>query len=247
MQLKKLPGIRSPAGVGAALALLCLVVGCNTIDNGLDNSVSRDQHDPLNSVRNVDVRAQPGIGADAGDGRVAKTSGPWIYPGEEREPALTNSRIRGQGVQLASNDPGAIIGANGVELNFENVDIPTVAKAILGDVLGLDYVIDPRAQGTVTLVSVGPIPRGEVLKVLESALHASNAAIVNDGAIYKVVPFSEANGGGPVSVGVGEPGYGVSVVPLRYVSATTMAKLAENFLSRPGALRADAAGNVIMI
>ena len=53
-----------------------------------------------------------------------------------------------------------------------------------------------------TLVSVGPIPRGEVLKVFESALHASNAAIVNDGAIYKVVPISEANGGGPVNVGV---------------------------------------------
>ena len=112
------------------LGFALVVVGCNTIDNGLDNSVSRDQHDPLDSVRNVHDRAQPGIGADAGDGRVAKTSGPWIYPGEEREPALADTRIAARAFS-SRRTSGAIIGVNGVELNFENVDIPTVAKAIL--------------------------------------------------------------------------------------------------------------------
>jgi hypothetical protein len=37
----------------------------------------------------------------------------------------------------------------GYEINFENTPVPTVAKAILGDILGIGYTIDPRVQGTV--------------------------------------------------------------------------------------------------
>ena len=72
---------------------------------------------------------------------------------------------------------------DGVEINFDGADIQTVAKTLLGDVLKLNFVVDPHVQGNVTLASVGPIPRKDVLPAFESVLRMSNAAIVRDGVI----------------------------------------------------------------
>ena len=47
----------------------------------------------------------------------------------------------------------------GYEINFENTPVATVAKAILGDILGVGYTIDPRVQGTVSLSSGRAVPQ----------------------------------------------------------------------------------------
>jgi general secretion pathway protein D len=118
---------------------------------------------------------------------------------------------------------------------------------VLGDTLAVNFVVDPRVQGNVTLASTGPISRNDVLPVFESALRMSNVAIVREGNLLKVVPIAEATGTGAVNIGAGQPGFGVSVVPLRYTSATTIAKTAENFLSRPGAIKVDQGRNLVLI
>ncbi len=142
---------------------------------------------------------------------------------------------------------GAAVVPGGVEFNFEGADIQTVAKTLLGDTLGLSFVVDPRVQGTVTFSSVGPIARKDVLPIFESLLRMSNAAVLREGGVVKIVPLPEAAGAGAVSLGAGQPGFGVSVVPLRYASATSIARMAENFLSRPGAIRADQARNILLV
>ncbi|MFZ2139408.1 MAG: secretin N-terminal domain-containing protein, partial [Xanthobacteraceae bacterium] len=118
---------------------------------------------------------------------------------------------------------------------------------MLGDTLGINFVVDPRVQGTVTLASTGPIPRQDVLPVFESVLRMSNAAIVHEGSLIKIVPIAEATGTGSLSVGTGQPGYGVSIVPLHYTAAATVARTAENFVSRQGAIKIDQARNLLLI
>ena len=71
---------------------------------------------------------------------------------------------------------------DGVEMNFENAEIHAVAKTLLGDILQLNFVVDPRVQGTVTLSSVRPVARQDVLPAFESALRMQNAAIVHEGS-----------------------------------------------------------------
>src|ERR1700757_1090577 len=44
-----------------------------------------------------------------------------------------------------------------------------------------------------------------------------------------------------------EPGYGVSVVPLQYVSAQTILKLMDSFATRAGTVRADTTRNMLLI
>jgi general secretion pathway protein D len=134
-----------------------------------------------------------------------------------------------------------------VELNFEGAEIQNVAKTVLGDTLGISFVVDPRVQGNVTLASTGPIPRKDVLPVFESVLRMSNAAVVHEGNLVKIVPVAEASGTGAVNIGAGQAGFGVSIVPLRYTAATTIARTAENFLSRAGAIKIDQARNLLLI
>jgi general secretion pathway protein D len=93
----------------------------------------------------------------------------------------------------------------GYDLNFENAPIATVAKVILGDILGVGYTIDPRVQGTVTLASGRPVPKSELLFVLENALSLSNVALVPDLLGYRLVPAGEAIGTGQVEAVISLP------------------------------------------
>ncbi len=70
--------------------------------------------------------------------------------------------------------------AAGVEINFEGANIQAVAKTLLADTLGLNFSVDTRVQGSVTLVSAAPIPRKDLLAVFESVLRMSNAGMVRE-------------------------------------------------------------------
>ncbi|WP_333927151.1 type II secretion system secretin GspD [Bradyrhizobium sp. CCBAU 11361] len=137
----------------------------------------------------------------------------------------------------------------GYDLNFENAPVATVLKVMLGDTLGLGYTIDPREQATVSLVSARPVPRSDIVFVLESALRLSGLALVRDTGGYKVTPFGNATGAGHVDADArrSEAGYGVSVVPLQYVAAKTILKLMDSFATRAGSVRADPTRNLLLI
>src|SRR6266581_5688534 len=173
-------------------------------------------------------------------------SQPLIFPGAENDPEPQQEQNNTY-TRVASAQPGAVLVGQGVEMNFDGADIKAVAKTLLGDVLKLNVLVDPRVQGNVTLASVGAIPRKDLLSAFESALRMSNAAIVREGSLVKIVPLAEAGGNASVNMGAGQPGFGVSIVPLRYVSASTVAKTAEGFLSRPGALRVIPSRNLVLI
>jgi general secretion pathway protein D len=137
----------------------------------------------------------------------------------------------------------------GYTLNFEDTPVATVAKSVLGDILGVGYAIDPRAQGSITLSSGRPIPKRDMLFVLENALHANNLNMVRDGSGYRIVSANDGSVGAADHAGDSgaEPGYGITVIPLRYVSGATLSKLLEGFAARPGAVRTDPAGKMLII
>jgi general secretion pathway protein D len=154
------------------------------------------------------------------------------------------------GEGLAQVSPaGATASGSGYDLNFENTPVSNVAKVILGDILGVGYTIDPRVQGTVSLASGRPVPKADILFVLENALRMSNVVLMRDPAGYRLLPLGEAIGAGPIDrdASSADAGYGISVVPLRYVSAATLIKLLDSFAMKAGALRADSARNMLLI
>src|SRR5204862_1902214 len=137
---------------------------------------------------------------------------------------------------------------DGYELNFENTPVTGVAKVVLGDILQVGYLIDPRVQGTITLASGRPVPKSDLLYVLESALRMSGASLVKDKRGYVIMPANDAVGSGTVDTAArGEPGFGITVIPLQYVSATTLAKLLDSFAVKPGSVRVDPQRNIVVV
>ncbi len=206
--------------------------------------------DSVDSIRNTDLVAR----YPTETGGQALLNGaplrPQVFPGSDaRSGASGRSAGETETADLQPPTPSGGGGEDGssVEINFDNGDIQTVAKSILSDTLGYNVVVDPRIQGNVTIASSTPIARKDLLGAFESVMRMSNAAVVHEGSLMKIVPLSDAGGTGKVTLQSGQAGFGVTVVPLHYTSAATIAKMAENFLAKPGALRADTTRNLLMV
>src|SRR5215813_11054402 len=226
---------------------MVLLAACSSVQmtQGDFSSSFTSSNAITSSVTNADLSVRAPISMDDGAGNSRGPPAPMLFPGNDPDtgpPAYRDAENR----RTASTEPVALRG-DGVEMNFEGTDIASAAKTLLGDVLHLNFQIDPRVQGSVTLASVGPVRRKDVLPIFESALRMQDAAIVRDGTFIKIVPITEAAAHSSISVGAGQPGFGVSVVPLRYVSAMSAAKAAENLVARAGSIKADQARNLLLV
>jgi general secretion pathway protein D len=140
--------------------------------------------------------------------------------------------------------------AGGFALNFENTSVATVAKVVLGDILSVGYVIDPRAQGTISLSSGRPIAKKDMLFVLENALRVNNLVLLRDTLGYRIAPATDGSVGSIDTVSANgdvDAGYGLTVIPVQYVSGATLVKLMESFATRPGTVRTDPAGRLLLV
>lgn len=206
-----------------------------------DQSVESDPNDPraqsiTDRVKGLDLSPRATRNEPVDSIRSARSSTPQIFTdgGSAGEP-------RGAGAANAA-------GGEGYDLNFENAPVTTVARVILGDILGAGYTIDPRVIGTVTLASGRPISKADALFVLENALKMSNIALLHDRNGYRIVPAPDAMGSGSIDrADSTQPGYGISVVPLRYVSAQTILKLLDTFGIKANAVRADQSRNMVLV
>ena len=225
------PLSRLRSGVAGTLVILLssfLLTACILT---ADQSVEGNPKDPraqdiVDRVRSIDLA--PRQTADAGSTGVAQptSSRPAVYLSDGTTPPGSTA--------IEREDTGS---GSGYDLNFENAPVSTVAKVILGDVLGAGYTIDPRVQGTVTLASVRPVAKADALYVLENALRMSGVALVRDRTGYRLLPANEAGPGGVDRTASAEAGQGISVVPLRYVSAQTVFKLLDAFGAKATTLR----------
>ncbi|ABE61625.1 type II and III secretion system protein [Nitrobacter hamburgensis X14] len=227
--------MRGVCAIALALCIINLLTSCNVATTG---STAPGDIDVLDKVRSLDIMPRQAQGVNSAPQNVGERGRAAVFEGTEITDA---AEARPQ--PAASGSAGG-----GYDLNFENTPIPTVAKVMIGDILNEGYVIDPRVQGTISLVSVRPVPKSDIAFVLENALRLSGVALLRDNAGYRVTPRSEALGAGRVeSATATEPGYGVSVVPLQYVSAQTVMKLMDSFVTKPGSVRADATHNLLLI
>jgi type II secretory pathway component GspD/PulD (secretin) len=122
--------------------------------------------------------------------------------------------------------------------NFDDADIFSVIQTIFGDVLKVNYVIDPRVKGRVTFRSVAPVPKENVLPLMEVIMRLNGVAVVEESGLYRIIPLNEL-AREPSPVGLGRDAEKVvltgkallQVIPINYMSSTEMVKLVTPFLS----------------
>lgn len=135
-----------------------------------------------------------------------------------------------------------------ITLNFTDADMTEVVQAVLGDALGLNYVLSPKVQGNLTIRTSRPLARADVLSIFDAALRVQGATIVKTENVYQVVPISEAPGSAAAPMVRAKPsgrspGYGIEVVRLRYVSAAQMEPVLKSTGPQDSILYVDTARN----
>ncbi len=150
--------------------------------------------------------------------------------------------------RVAAHEPATSAGGS-IQLNFAKADLPSVVDAILGTALGVPYSVDPRVNGTVTLVSQRPMGRDEALEVLDGVLRMNSATLIRGDSMYRVVPIEGAHQktGGLHPATARVPGYAVSVYVPSYTAAASLQGLIDPLYKAAGAVQADAEHNLLMI
>ncbi|WP_445371978.1 type II secretion system secretin GspD [Methylomonas sp. HW2-6] len=140
----------------------------------------------------------------------------------------------------------------GTDIQFRDADIHSVIDAILGDALKLNYTVDPSIQGKITLHTRGPLSKAALLPVLETALLSVSAAIVQQGGIYHVMPLDLApqrvrGANRLIPNGAATPGFGIDILPLRYVKAQEVQKIINTVFPKGTVLQTDETYNHLVI
>ena len=132
--------------------------------------------------------------------------------------------------------------AGDISLDFADTDIREVTTQILGNILKLNYTIDPAVHGSATLRTVKPLARTQLLPVLQSLLAQNGAALVQSGGLYRVLPAAQA----AAALG-SDATAGTIIVPLHYAAAEDLAKVLQPYVGDGGKIIADPGHNALLI
>lgn len=128
----------------------------------------------------------------------------------------------------ADRAPQAIVvpvSGDKVELSLVNASVEAAAKAVLGDALGLNYVVSDRVEGAITVQTTGPVTKDVLLDLFEAALSANGAQLKQEDGIVQIVPGSSGSSVFRVAGRGATEGASILVVPLKFISASEMAGL----------------------
>lgn len=136
-----------------------------------------------------------------------------------------------------------------IYLNFENADVPAIARMIIGEILGLEFDIDPDIKNTITFKTKVPISRQALLGEFQNVLADNNISLLEiNRRIYIMSEEKRYSDNTPRLHGTQKIG-DKSILPiqLKFVSATQMANLLQSVSTGEAKIQADASRNIIIV
>ena len=138
-----------------------------------------------------------------------------------------------------------------IELILQNQDIHQIIQ-IIGDTLGINYIVDPRVQGTVNIATEGTLFRSDLLPILESILRINAATIIQNGNFYEIVPAATAIRSGlqvqQDTIGVpSDDQFVIQIIRMRFVAAAEMSQLLTPYMSEGANIVVHSGGNILLI
>lgn len=137
-------------------------------------------------------------------------------------------------------------------INLVNSTVPEAAKAVLGDIFGVNYVVDPKIDARVTVQTSRPLNRAGIAELFDAALHANGIAIQQTGNVYRVVPADRAAMGSKLISGRASQssplvGNASKVVTLQFIAPAEMKRILDPLASIGGVVRVDDSRNVLVL
>jgi len=154
--------------------------------------------------------------------------------------------------QQAGTKPTKPSGKGEYSLNFDEADLGEVAKVILGDILGENYVLSPKVAGKVTLQTSKPLSQSELLPTLDMVLGINNAAMVYQEGTYQIKPKADAVQGSAFGAynkykKQMPRGYQVKVVPVKNVAVEELAEIIKPLMEAKSILHVDSNRNMMLL
>lgn len=141
------------------------------------------------------------------------------------------------------------LGDQPVTLNFVEADIQAVVRA-LSRSTGLQFLVDPRVKGNLTLVSEGQVPAHQAYDMLLAALRMQGFSVVDVGGVAQVVPEADAKLlGGPIYSADKPAGNGMltRTFRLQYENAVNLIPVLRPIVSPNNPINAYPGNNTIVI
>ncbi len=134
-------------------------------------------------------------------------------------------------------------------LNLNNVDIRSLIETVSRRT-GKNFIVDPRVNANVTVVSAEPVDASGLYELFQSVLAVHGFATVTSGSFTKIVPLTVAVQSA-VPVVIDETSQGdrlVSVViPIRYTSAQEVAEAIRPLVTVQGSVSAEVNSNSLIV
>ncbi len=149
---------------------------------------------------------------------------------------------------LPPNEPPA---ATFGGFSLQNVNLAEVIDALARQ-LKINYILDPKVQGGVTLNTYGEVKGIDPRELLDTILRINGAAMVQTGSVYRIVPLNDlANM--PLRPQQDERTIPeddramLNLVFLKYANAEELSKLLKEFLGPEGKIWSYAPANLLLL
>ncbi len=140
---------------------------------------------------------------------------------------------------------------NTITMNFQNVDIPVLAKFI-SEITGRNFIIDESVRGKVTIISPSKVTPEQAYKIFQSVLQVKGFTTVQAGKIIKIVPARNARSDSeyiksqiPAETGGDE--YVTRMVKLKNIDAASIVGVIQPMISHDGLVAAFPSDNTIIV
>lgn len=139
--------------------------------------------------------------------------------------------------------------AQQLTLNLKEADIRSVI-ATVSKMTGMNFIVDPRVQGQVTVISAEPMNAEEIYDVFLSVLSVHGFAAIPAGDAVKIVPEVTAKQGAIPTVTPKQPGTGdqyvTRIIKVDNVDAAQLVPILRPLLPQQAHLAALPAANVLI-
>jgi general secretion pathway protein D len=136
--------------------------------------------------------------------------------------------------------------AGDISLNYVDTDVREIARLILGDILKVNYSIDPGFMGTVTIQTPRPLKREALLPTLQSLLVQAGGQLTYQEGIFRIGPTGDDTVVTPLVDGASAQS-GSQIVALRFASARQLAAMLDSYVGEGAKILADPTRNVLIV
>src|ERR1700722_17585686 len=87
---------------------------------------------------------------------------------------------------------------NEITMNFQNVDIPVLAKFI-SEITGKNFLVDESVRGKVSIISPTKVTPEQAYQIFQSVLQLKGFTTVQTGKVIKIIPARNVREAAPLT------------------------------------------------